>query len=292
MPTPSRQLPNSSGRPRIIKRSIIDDIAPVKARGAIRLCVYGRGKTGKTRFASTFPKPVLIIGTEDGTKSVSGIPDVFFIRIKSSDDFAELIQHAKETRKYSTLVLDTGGGFQDIIVKEVLGLEDTPIQKSWGMARQQDWMVVGEQWKERMRHMLNLADFNGINVVVIAHERNFKDEGVDSELLTPTVGAALSPKTAAWLNAECDYICQTFIREETKTKTTSIGEGKAKIEKTIQVRTGKNEYCLRVGPHSVYTTGFRLPPGVVLPDAIVDPHYDKIMALINPETQQEEEREE
>ncbi len=37
----------------------------------VKFLGYGPPKTGKTRLACTFPKPMLLIGTEDGTKSVS-----------------------------------------------------------------------------------------------------------------------------------------------------------------------------------------------------------------------------
>jgi hypothetical protein len=40
------------------------------------------------------------------------------------------------------------------------------------------------------------------------------------------------------------------------------------------------EFALRTGKHEVYYTKFRLPLGNVLPDAVVDPTYTKIMALI------------
>jgi len=256
----------------------------------IKLNVYGRGKTGKTRLACTFPKPLLLIGTEDGTRSVctnrrpkpphkhiyelliGGEPTgVDFVRLERSQDIEELVKLSG----YNSYGLDNAGGLQDIILKEILGLDEIPIQKTWGMAERSHWITCGAQTKERLRSIIDLADQQGKNVVIIAHERNF-DESGDSEVTIPSIGSALTPAVAAWLNGACDYICQTFIREHIEQRTSKIG-GK---EVTTNVRTGKHDYCLRTGPHSVYMTGFRLPPEAKLPDMIVDPNYQKILRII------------
>lgn len=236
----------------------------------IKMNVYGRGKTGKTRLACTFPKPLLLIGTEDGTKSVRGM-GVDYVRIHQSAELPELCGALRQS-KYKTAVLDTAGGLLDIVLKEVLGLDELPLQRSWGMAEQRDWQTCGAQVKERLHGLLDLADRYNLNVVVIAHERNFNEEQ-NSDVMIPSIGAALTPTVAAWLNNACDYICQMFIREE-------VVQQKSKTGPTINRKTGKKEFCLRVGPHPIYQTGFRLPPNTELPDCIVDPTYEKIARLI------------
>ena len=241
----------------------------------MKVCLYGRSKTGKTSLACTWSKPLLILGTEDGTKSVRGVKDVDFLRLAHSSQVEEAA--VAVAGAYSTVVLDTAGGLQDMILKEILGLEDVPIEKSWGMAGRDQWQTCGAQVKERLRNLLGLADRAGTHVVVIAHERNFNDEG-GSDLIFPTVGAALTPSVTGWLNGACDYLCQTFLREETKARTVKAG----KTETAVAVRTGRVEYCLRVGPHPIYQTGFRRPhvAGEVMPDVIVDPSYDEVLKRI------------
>jgi len=200
---------------------------------------------------------------------------VDFVHLKQSEELDELVKMLKDGH-YKSVGLDTAGGLQDLILKEVLGLAEMPVQRDWGMAKQQDWGTVGVQLKERMRRLLDLADQGILDVMVIAHERNFNDEGV-SEMLAPTVGAALSPSAAGWLNGACDYVCQTFIREETATVTQKVA-GKEISQKK---KTGKAEYCLRIGPHPVYLTGFRVRRKIGdLPDCIVDPDYKKIQRVI------------
>lgn len=257
--------------------SVLSRIRPVsEQRTAIKINLYGRGKTGKTRLACTFPKPMLLIGTEDGTKSVSTVADLDYIRITSSAELIEVVEMVR-TSKYQSVGLDTAGGFQDIITKEVLNLAEIPVQRSWGMAQQQDWGIIGMQFKERMSKLLNLADEFGKNVVIIAHERNFKEEGDRGDVMAPLVGAALTPTAASWLNAACDYVTHCYIREQMVVNERKVG---GQIVKSDPEPTGKKEFCLRVGPHPIYLTGFRCPPGTELPDAIVDPTYEKIYKLI------------
>jgi hypothetical protein len=296
MPKIQQQIPTE--KPQVEPLPSNEDNGGYVEQG-MKILSYGRSKMGKTRLLATFPKPLLIVGLEDGTKSictgrkpkkqistkntiyslsVGGKPTgVDFIRVNNTQEIPELVQLLVQD-KYKSVGLDTAGGLQDLIFKEILGLDSIPVQKSWGMADKRAWGVVGVQFKERMEGLLNLADTHGIHVMVIAHERNFKEEG-DSEIATPTVGAALTPSAANWLNGKCDYICQAYIRQQTKKVTTEFN-GK-QVETTVP--TGKVEYCLRVGPHDKFATGFRTPPGVVLPDSITNPEYAKILSVINGE---------
>ena len=260
---------------------VLARIKPViLSMSGIKLSLYGRGKTGKTRLACTFPGPVLVIGTEDGTKSVAGTKDLDFVRLNQSDEIQDLVNMLRDDspqndRRYRSIVLDTAGGMQDLITKEVLGLSDVPTQRSWGMATQQVWGAIAVQTKDRLSSLLRLADTHNLNVVIIAHERNFNDD-VASEVMVPTVGSALTPSASGWLATAVDYIGQCYIREQTVLRVSESGDKERHL-------TGKKEYCLRVGPHPVYQSGFRLPPGFYLPDNIVNPSYAKVAQIIRGE---------
>lgn len=286
MPPVKKQLPPSSVKTAApsVTGGILDRIRPVADRRAgMKFLVYGRGKTGKTRLACTFPKPMLLVGTEDGTESVRTTKDVDFVRIRTGDELIEIVDILKGG-KYRTVGLDTGGGFQDVILKDVLGLPEVPVSKfkaagkgeTWGITDQKTWGIIGVQFKERMRSLLDLADTVGTHVVVIAHERNFNDDGT-GDLIAPTVGAALTPSTAGWLNGACDYIGQAFLRPEVVKRKELVG----KTEVVLDTKTGKVEYCLRIGPHEVFLTGFRVPDGVMVPDVIVNPTYQRIVDVIH-----------
>jgi hypothetical protein len=268
--------------------SVLDRLEDMDVRtDGIKMVLYGRSGTGKTRLACTFPTPLLLIGTEDGRKSVAGLKDAKFVRIYTSQDLTDLLLACipgGRLEKYTTLVLDTAGGLQDLITKEVLNLDELPVQKNWGMADKATWGIIGAQVKERLHQLFDVSDRYAKNTVVIAHERNFKEDtdGPGSDLLLPAIGAALSPGPAMWLHAKADYVGQTFIRpEKVKKRVEVAGQKKEK-----EVNTGKAEYCLRVNTHPVYMTRFRVPVGTLLPDVIVEPHFSKIAALVRGEAEE------
>jgi hypothetical protein len=236
---------------------VLDRIGPVVERDdGVTLLVYGDAKTGKTRLCATFPKPVLIVGTEDGTRSIVGVKGVQFVRIRSTAEF-ERVRDAK-ARGFRTVALDHAGGLQALVIKEMLGLANVPLIKSWGMADQQVWGAIN---------------------VSVAHERTIQSKG---EVGQTKIGPALTPQSLGFMNAAHNYICQTFKRNvvERREEVTEL-EGGQKETTVIEIPTGEVEYALRVGPSSTFITGFRLPMGRdALPEAIVNPTYDKILKLI------------
>lgn len=262
--------------------SVLDRIGPIDFEGdsGIKLLLYGRSKTGKTTLWSTFPGPILCLISSGDNKAgelrsidtVENRKKISFVSLNRTEEVRDIVNHQQETGHYKTIVLDHATGFQDKALAEILGLDELPAQKAWGTASQQQYGQCTLQCKEHFRSLLGLD----CNVAIIAQEREFNVGNEGSELLMPYVGAALTPSLVGWLNPACDYICNTFIRPKMDDKTVTVG-GKAITTK----QRGKGmEYCLRVGPHEVYTTGFRIPLGRELPDAIVDPTYLKLMKLI------------
>jgi hypothetical protein len=155
-------------------------------------------------------------------------------------------------------------------MKEILGLEEIPAQKSWGMATQQDYGQCSLTMKEYLRCLLDLDR----NVVIVAQEREFNTDN-ESDLLMPYVGAGLTPSVTGWLNPAVDYLVQTFIRTGTIKREVKLG-GKTKI----RTEPGGVEYCLRTGPHEIFMTKFRVPKGHPLPDVMVAPAYEKMLNII------------
>lgn len=286
MPQVSKQRTNEKSTPKKTGgiRDRIQSLRELSQSYGIRMMLFGGTKTGKTTLACSFPKKLMLIGTmgtlEDGTMSVSDISERegTFFPLYQSTELDEICDVVVEDG-YKTVVLDTGGGLQDLILKEHLGLDQAPIQKFWGLADQKDWQVIGAQTKERLRKLLSLSMDHGINVVIIAHERDFRkeDEKKSLDLCSPFIGAALTPTVAGWLNGVCDYIGHTFVRERMVEKTVKIGKGEQKVLQG----TGKTEFCLRIGMSQVYMTGFRKTKKREIPDLIVDPSYDKLRELID-----------
>lgn len=272
MPVIEKQNPNSKPIDPSKIENPLDRITPVKnlLRKGLRISIYGMPKTGKTRLVATFPKPVLIIGTEDGTDSIKNVDGVDFVQIQKTSEI-EILTKAAIDRKYATLALDTITGLQGLIYAEMLGLEGIPLQRSAAAFKNIDNQEYSFNTKRALNHLFM---FKG-NVVFTAHERDHtKKDSKASELLVPMIGSSISTGVAEWLNGICDHVCQTFKRE--KTVMTEISEG---VSMPIGTNTG--EYCLRTGPHPVYMSGLRVPIGAELPDLILNPTYEKLKEVID-----------
>lgn len=263
-------------------KDVISRIAPIAFddNQGIKILLYGRSGSGKTTLWSTFPAPILSIVCSGGIKSgelrsinmAENQKRIKQVVIEEASDMKKIIDHVSHTEVYKTVVLDHVSGLQDKILSEVLGLDELPAQMGWGVATQQQYGQMSLQCKEILRALLSLS----CNVVIIGQERESHVEET-SELLMPTVGVALTPSLAGWLNPAVDYICQTFIRPTMVIKKTKIGD---KIVETKTRGTGV-EYCLRTAPHDIYTTKFRIPKGNKLPEVLVDPSYQAIKKLID-----------
>lgn len=268
MPKISKGETSSSGVLSRIKK--VKDLVP----GGIKMSIYGRSKTGKTRLGASFPKPVLIMGSEDGTQSIRATDKVDFVKIQHSSECRVVIENAVSLG-YKTFFVDTASTLHDIILAEILGVEKIPPQNYWGMATRDQYAQAAMKIKTILREAIALP----MNVLIAAHERNFNEDTEGSEILTPVVGSSLTPSVCRWLNGAVDYICQTFIRAEMRENRTEV-PGEEEVHISYET-TGKAEYCLRIGPHPIYTTGFRLPEGYTLPDVIVNPTYEKVAGVIN-----------
>jgi hypothetical protein len=236
--------------------------------------LYGKAGTGKTTLSATYPKPILYLNIRDnGTDSIADVEDIDVVHINTSEELQEQLlwchkKAAKGKLKYKTVVLDTVSQLQGILVEEACAkktLKKGQNPGDFGTLTKQEWGGVSGDLKSVIMDVRNLP----VESVFIAQERIFnagdeEDDGLDE--IEPEIGPRLMPSVKNDLNASVSVIANTFIRlRTTKTKV----DGKVKREVT-------KEYCLRVGPNSVYTTKIRKPKGIQAPDFIVDPSYRKL----------------
>lgn len=283
MPTVEKQRGKSPRRKRRAKKKgVVDRIGPIDFEGrGIKITVYGRSGTGKTQFWSTFPGKILAVvcsgGKDPGELITVNTPElrkkIDQVVLSESDELAELVQMQKEENRYATMVLDHVTDFQNLLLKEVLGIDEVPQQMSWGMAKQEQYGQVSLKIKT---HLADLFSLPG-NVVCIAQQRNFNtDEEAEGQGLDPFICPALMPSVVSWLLPASNYTVQTFIRNKVIQKKTKL-RGKTRVK---TVTTDEVEYCIRTAPDPVYATKFRKPKEGELPQCIVDPSYDKIMEII------------
>lgn len=252
-------------------KSILSRAKPVaELKLIITALFYGRSGSGKTTVAGTFPKPLLILDIgERGTDSLSSMEGVDVITVNNWGELEEIYWALKEGTEYKTVVIDAVHTMQNQAIQEARELAN---KKDKDMTSQRDMgQATGlmNQWNYSFR---DLRD-DGINVVFLAHDRlreTDTDDGVDS--ISPEVGPNVMPNVGKTLMGAVNIIGYTYIRE--------VAEKKVPGKKADTRR----EYCMLLGANSVYNTKVRSPKENVTPEFIVDPSYDKLVAVIKGET--------
>lgn len=233
---------------------------------------YGRSGTGKTTIAGTFPKPMLILDIgERGTDSLEG-DGISTLQVNSWDEFEKVYWELKSTdHGYKTVVVDAIHSVQGLAVTEARAIakkdEKTPTsQRDFGQAS-----GLMNTWIYNYRDLRDI----GIHVVFLAHDRLREvDNDEDDLAIAPEVGPKLMPGVAGTLLGAVNIVGNTFIMEViTKSK--------------VAGKPSKREvqYCLRIGPNSIYATKIRKPKNRQIPEYITDPTYDKLISVIRGNTE-------
>lgn len=264
------------------EEGLLANIVPFESRGDLKISVYGDSGTGKTTFWSSFPGPILAIlcSGGKGTNELDSVSrgdreKIEPYYLENCDDLLKLAEELSEDTHYKTIVIDHLSGIQDLRIAEILGLEEIPVQKNWGMAGRDEWTERALNMKTYLRRFLDLVEKK---VVFVSQELSIEPQEGASDLdILPSVGPYLSGSVVEWFNPACNFIVRTFIKQRTKTVTTTVAKKKKTKEVSIK---GKFDYCLMTGPSDIYTTKFRMPKEDEKPSYIVNPTYEKIMGII------------
>lgn len=236
------------------------------------MAIYGRAGSGKTSFAATFPKPLILLDIrERGTESIANIDGIDVAHIKRWDQFESIFWKLKNRKpgfeKYKSIVID------HLSAAQALGMEGIRKQENMApdeMFTKRNWGSLSGKMQTWIENYRNLWD-NDFHLCFIAHERaTTGEEGLEDQI-DPSVGPRLMPSAASYLNGAVSTIGRTFIREiEEEVK---VG---AKTKTVTRV-----QFCMRIAPHSIYAAKLRRPVSseVPLPDIIVNPTFEKIQQL-------------
>lgn len=252
-------------------KSILSRAKPVaELELVITALFYGRSGSGKTTLAGTFPKPLLILDIgERGTDSLADTPGVDVISVNTWQELEEIYWALKDGTHYKSVIIDATHSMQNLAIQEARELSN---KKDKDMTSQRDMgQATGlmNTWNYNYR---DLRD-DGINVVFLAHDRLREvDTDDDVESIAPEVGPNVMPNVGKTLMGAVNIVGYTYVRETVVKKV----PGK-KADK-------KMEYCLLLGANGVYNTKVRSPKENVAPQFIVDPDYDKLVAVIKGES--------
>lgn len=221
--------------------------------------LYGRSASGKTTLAATFPKPIayLAIGDE-GYGSISDVEDITYYKPKSSAEVMDYIRELLQDNTFKTVVVDT---FSLFVNEWTLELINSGKAGRAGGLSQNDWGDLGTNVNNLIRMLKQLAMKK--NVVLTAHEVNDSFAGDDAELL-PEIRPNFNKSSRPYMEGMANYGIHCVVLQ----KENSDG-------KLI------TKHAAHLAPHPYYWVKFQKPASVKLPKTMIDPTYDKIIALLD-----------
>lgn len=195
IPVPELKVPDSPPVPKISVKeakqleAILSKIAPAHVNTpALKVLIYGDPGVGKTTFAASAPKP-LLIDVERGSRAVitAGTP-VDVLEFKSIEQVEATINFLKNGNsafdKYDTIILDSITEMQARLIDQQLraaSLGGAPAYKP-------DWEIWGEN-TQRLRMLIGAFRDIEKNLICIAHTKTEKDDRTGivttKPLLTP-----------------------------------------------------------------------------------------------------------
>ncbi len=135
------------------------------------MMVYGNGGVGKTTFASTAPKP-LLIDCENGSKyfGMRGI-EVDVAKISEWSDLNGVFEIAK-SGEYETIIIDPIGELMEKLKMYMVKTGDKKLVQSDGSPSMAGWGWL----KDKMRGTIKLLRDSGVNLILVAHVDEKPDE--------------------------------------------------------------------------------------------------------------------
>jgi AAA domain len=242
-------------------RGIMGRIKPLnEIEKHVAVLCYGDQKTGKTVFACSFPKPLLLLDImEEGTDSVIDVDGVDVLPIESTGDLEDLYFELEGKTKYKSVVIDQLTGLQSLVIREMKDKknqrpEDVFSQRSYGQLG--GWMM---QWMLNYRNLIK----HGYHVCFLSHQKRIEPQDEDDDRLAPEITTALTGSITNFVLGSVSVIGNQFIREsyDKKTKETEM------------------QYCMRL-VSGFYRCGIRRPVSAgPVPEYIVNPTFEKIIKL-------------
>lgn len=223
-------------RKRLTPAQIEKRIVPIsRADPYVKLMVYGRNGTGKTRFAASAPDVLLIDINEKGTKSARHIKGPKVYRVSHWEDMADIFWYLKAgEHPYKSVAIDTLTQMQSLCMRFVLREEaDRDPTKDPSMPGRREWGKMGELMKPLLMSYRNLP----MHVIFTAQERTFGDDD-EGGIVEHVPDMSPGPRGAAM--GAVDVIGRLY-QSEVKTK-------------GAKGRSSKWETRMLVGPHAAYVT--------------------------------------
>lgn len=130
-----------------------------------KIVIYGTPGIGKTTFAATFPKPILL-RTEDGAAALD-MPTFPKIATSIEDVTAALKSLFTTKHDYKTLILDSADWTEPLLFTSVCKAAGKENIEDFGYGK--GYIKVDDEWRRMQARLERLRSERGMNVIVIAH---------------------------------------------------------------------------------------------------------------------------
>ena len=228
----------------------IQKISDVSATNML-VTVYGDSGVGKTRFISTFPKPLLLI--DCGDRKYSHIKDVKGVYVVDIENLSEVTKLLKgdEIEKFETIVLDNLSGLMNLAKEHHAKGKKQLTMQDWGNINflLTDIVALAKEISKKR------------NFVLVAHKKVYTAaDGDDSVIDAITINS--NPALRNWVEPNTNVAI--YLSKYVKYSDDLDSEDDAEVS-----------FGAIVGPHPYYwTNGQGLK--VVTKGIIYDQTYEKI----------------
>lgn len=220
--------------------------------------IYGKSNSGKTKILGSFPKPMLYLQIgDDGVNTIKKTPGVKVIPISSIQSLKDVAKELLKDKIYKTVACDTFSLLvNDWVDEKVISKGKKMTQQSWGELKTETEEITKALYKVAKHHI----------VVLTCHESTDTIEGMEDEI-APDVRPSVSKGARTYLEGMANYGIHTtkILKEVTK----------GNVTKEIV------KYAADIGPNPYYWTKLQIDSRIKVPDRIINPTYDKFMAVIN-----------
>ena len=148
----------------LIDQFSLDAVRSSKEYPAQKIIVYGVPAIGKTTFAGTFPKPILL-RTEDGACALD-IP-TFPKLVKSLGDLENALKALQGEHDYQTLIIDSLDWLEPLVFQYVCQSEGKANIEDFGYGK--GYMKADDVWRRIFAKIENVRIKKNMNIIVIAH---------------------------------------------------------------------------------------------------------------------------
>lgn len=283
-------------------------LADLSQHDYLKVLVWGDQGTGKTRFGTTFPGPVLAVDVgEKGYIAFKKEAKAGKLDVTEIEDFQQLLDTFLYLRdhetKYKTVIVDSMTGLSNMAILSYLEAKGKKISletaKKWGSLTQNDYGEIAN----KVKPLLNTIKELEMNVVFTAHskslvkERESKNDsieatvevdGIDSDIVEELEEIKAGKKgMKALIDLKSVPI---YVPNISKSVGQSLMAGVDYIFHSFIDATGPEPiYGIHIGPNPYFLTKARLAEGIKAPAFIANPTYAKVRAMVDGEVEPKKE---